>query len=63
MDKHSTPSNPTIDDIEVYLVAHNGWSTSEFAEFVEAQAEYINEDGTTLLDRTQWAFLASGHNL
>lgn len=63
MDKHSTPSNPTVDDIEVYLVAHNGWSAAEFASFMEEHSEYVNDNGTTLLDRTQWTFLASGFNL
>lgn len=63
MDTSSSPSNPHVDDIQVYLVAHNGWSVEEFESFIAEQAEYINEDGTTNLDRTQWTFLASGHSL
>lgn len=63
MDAHNTPSNPTVDDIEVYLVAHNGWSTAEFQAFVEEFKHYINPDNTTRLNHDEWTFHAAGFNL
>lgn len=64
MDISNSPSNPTVADIQVYLVAHNGWSTEEFDKFIAHYAEYVSIDNfTTLLNHDQWTFLAANFDL
>lgn len=50
--------NPTTQQIEDYLVVHNGWLLSEVHQLLGYYHRNVNADGTTTLSRDKWVELA-----
>ena len=56
-------NNPTVAQVQAYLVQGNGWSIDEFNEFIAAHQQYTFESGATSITRDMWTFLAMGFNV
>lgn len=49
---------PTVEQVRCYLMDDNLWTEEEYNEFIEANSDSIQGEGTTLTF-DQWEFLAA----